>query len=268
MLLITEALLLILAALGQDHRDAVEGQIFPLDMALNSVDDQYEGCREKMTHLVETEYLNKEISNLPDCKKTWQDGERYARTPEDNLTRNNLIAIYVYTNSDINVYRDFNNAVRNGKQKYDDKTFTWYSLQFLLTEAIQILNKTQKKCYSTYRGTNVTFNKHVLNKEVRFGSFTSSSLDRTVAEGFGSKSCFEIYTCEGADLKKYSKFPNEQEVLIPPYEKFKVTAVKTRRDEPDLWCDTVFTLKSSGTRSDLNCALFKKPTKTLKNTSK
>ncbi|CAM4334506.1 unnamed protein product [Leuciscus chuanchicus] len=40
MLLIIEALLLILAALGQDHSAAAAGQICPLDMALDSVDDQ------------------------------------------------------------------------------------------------------------------------------------------------------------------------------------------------------------------------------------
>ncbi|KAK2916857.1 hypothetical protein Q8A67_001231 [Cirrhinus molitorella] len=62
MLLTIEALLLISAALGQDHRAAVEGQISPLDMAPNSVDDQYEGCTEKMRNLVETKYLEKEIS--------------------------------------------------------------------------------------------------------------------------------------------------------------------------------------------------------------
>ncbi|ROL53030.1 hypothetical protein DPX16_7972 [Anabarilius grahami] len=60
MLLIIEALLLILAALGEDHRAAAR-QIFPLDMALNSVDDQYYGCREKMANLVKTKYLKKEI---------------------------------------------------------------------------------------------------------------------------------------------------------------------------------------------------------------
>ncbi|ROL51126.1 hypothetical protein DPX16_12035 [Anabarilius grahami] len=58
MLLIIEALLLILAALGQDHR-AAAGQIFPLDMALNSVDDQYDGCKENMEKLVETKYIEK-----------------------------------------------------------------------------------------------------------------------------------------------------------------------------------------------------------------
>ncbi|ROL51119.1 Ecto-ADP-ribosyltransferase 4 [Anabarilius grahami] len=141
MLLIIEALLLILAALGQDHRAAaVEGQIFPLDMAPDSIDDQYMGCREKMAKLVETKLLNTKF--------------------------------------------------------------------------------------------------------------------------FGKVSCFEIYTCEGADVAKYSKLPHEKEVLIPPYEKFKVTHVKTKEEQKDLWCDTVFTLKSSGIRSDLNCALFKKPSKT------
>ncbi|KAL1276130.1 hypothetical protein QQF64_035753 [Cirrhinus molitorella] len=131
------------------------------------------------------------------------------------------------------------------------------------TDAIQILKKTQKTCYSAFRGTKAEFNKHVLNKEVRFGQFASSSLDRKKAQGFGNVSCFEIHTCKGANLTEYSKLPHEKEVLIPPYEKFKVTAVKTRKDQKDLWCDTVYELKSSGKRSDLNCALFKKPTKTI-----
>ncbi|XP_016149270.1 NAD(P)(+)--arginine ADP-ribosyltransferase 1-like [Sinocyclocheilus grahami] len=265
MLLITEALLLlVIAALGQDHRAAVEGQIFSLDMALNSVDDQYKGCREKMADLVETKYMKQEMSN-PKSKFAiaWKLAEKKYKTPGENLTKNHSIAIYVYTNSGFGVHKEFNEADRNDKNRYKNETYKWYSLHFLLTDAIQILKKTQKKCYSTYRGTNLKFIQNVQNKKVRFGSFTSSSMNRNKTKFFGNVSCFEIYTCEGADLTKYSKLPREREVLIPPYETFKVTAVRTRRGQKDLWCDTVFTLKSSGKRSDLNCALFKKPAKTI-----
>ncbi|XP_026095710.1 uncharacterized protein LOC113067551 [Carassius auratus] len=235
-----------------DHRDAIENEIFPLDMALNSVDDQYDGCTKEMKNLVKTIYLEKEMSEF------WQKGEKYYKAPEDNLAQIHSVAIYVYTSSNATMYRNFTNAVYADKEKYKNNAFTWYSLHFLLTEAIQILKKKQHKCYLTYRGTKVKFDGNVLNTEVRFGSFASSSLNRKVAEEFGNVSCFEIYTCEGADIAKYSRYPDEREVLIPPYEMFKVTAVRTGSDLKHLWCDTVFTLKSSGTRSDLNCAVFQK----------
>ncbi|XP_056091587.1 NAD(P)(+)--arginine ADP-ribosyltransferase 2-like [Rhinichthys klamathensis goyatoka] len=260
MLLIIEALLLILAALGQDHSAAaVEGQIYQLDMAPNSVDDQYDGCKDEMAKLVKTELLKNELKKSPDFKTAWEKGEKFAKSQNDDLTKNHSIAIYVY--SDALVYKPFNNDTRHDKNQYKHMKYKWYSLHFLLTNAIQILKKTQNQCYTTYRGTNL-FYKNVLNKEVRFGSFASSSLDRKVARGFGNVSCFEINTCKGANVTEYSKLPHEKEVLIPPYEKFKVTAVKTRGEQKDPWCETVFYLNSTETRSDLNCALFKKPSKT------
>ncbi|XP_056305661.1 ecto-ADP-ribosyltransferase 5-like [Danio aesculapii] len=248
-----EALLLIVAAL-QDHTVADEGQIYPLDMALNSVDVQYKGCTEKMAALVKTKYLPMEMNNSIEFKNTWQDGESKAKNPQDNLQQIHSVALYVYTNNNSNVYRTFNNAVRGEKQNYKDRKFAWYSLHFLITEGIQILKKTQNKCYSTFRGTTVEFEKDVLNKEVRLGSFTSSSLDRAVAQGFGPRSCFEIETCEGVDVIKYSKYPDQKEVLIPPYEKFKVVAVKTK-GQTGAWCDTLYTLKSSGKISYMNCVV-------------
>ncbi|XP_056306063.1 NAD(P)(+)--arginine ADP-ribosyltransferase 2 [Danio aesculapii] len=260
MLLIIEALL-ILSALEQDYRVAAADLILPLDMASNSVDDQYKGCRDKMANLVKTEYLKKEMSNSEEFRTAWKKGEAFVKDQVDSLTRNNLIAIYVY--SDAGIYRDFNSDTRCDKIKYKQRKYKWYSLHFLLTEAIQILKKTQKKCFSTFRGTNSEFNKNGLNKKVRFGSFVSSSLDRKIASFFGKVSCFEIRTCKGAEVTEYSKLQHEREVLIPPYEVFKVTAVKIREVQIDLWCETVFTLKPSGKKSDLDCALFKKSNKTV-----
>ncbi|XP_050956723.1 erythroblast NAD(P)(+)--arginine ADP-ribosyltransferase-like [Labeo rohita] len=263
MLLIIEALLLILAALGQDHTAAVEG--LKLDMALNSVDDQYKGCTGKMAKLVKTKYLKNELDNTDDFKKVWEIGKKKVTRNWffSKLKTEHKIAIYVYTytqmNPNLKIYDKFNNDTRYGKENYTTMKYKWYSLQFLLTDAIHILKKKQNRCFDTFRGTKFTFEKDVLNKEIRFGSFTSSSLDRTVAEGFGTKSCFEIHTCEGADITKYSKLPHEKEVLIPPYEMFKVTAIRIKADQKHRGCETVFVLKSTGIRSDLNCALFKKP---------
>ncbi|KAK9961645.1 hypothetical protein ABG768_007059 [Culter alburnus] len=254
MLLIIEALLLISSALGQDHREK-------LDMALNSVDDQYKGCTKDMANLVKTKYLQKETSDSKsEFSNAWKDAvnKNKNKTPGDGLTMNHLNAIYVYTNSAFELYNNFNNAVHEDKKQYKKKKYEWYSLHFLLTDAIQILKRTQKKCFLTFRGTKIQFKKNVQNKKVRFGRFTSSSLDRKEAEPFGTKSCFEIRTCEGAELTKYSLHLEEEEVLIPPYETFKVTAVKK-----DLWCETVFVLNSTGRRSDLNCALFKKANETI-----
>lgn len=151
-------------------------------MALNSVDDQYVGCRGNMANLVETKYLKEEMSTF---EVFWNRGKEKVKEAKDGLRINNLIAIHVYT--DYGVYEDLENAVSNGKDKFKDKTFTWYSLHFLLTEAIQILRKAQNKCYDTYQGTDYTYvnAKDVLNKEVRFGSFASSSLDQKVTKFLG-----------------------------------------------------------------------------------
>ncbi|XP_056609529.1 ecto-ADP-ribosyltransferase 4-like [Triplophysa dalaica] len=253
MMLITAALILIItcdAALGRDHEVPVKGI---LDMALNSVDDQYDGCSKNMSDLVKTKYLHEEISvNKSGFGKAWRDGEEKNPGPRDDLTRNNCIAISVYTGS--KVHNEFINAVRIGKQAYKKQTFKWYSLHFFLTEAMQSLKKTQKKCKVTYRGTRDSFEQRTfLKKEIRFGSFASSSLNKNEAKRFGNLSCFEIYTCHGADVTKYSEHRREKEVLIPPYEKFIVTAIRTGQNGD--WCKTVYTLKSSGIQSNLNCAV-------------
>ncbi|XP_073800197.1 ecto-ADP-ribosyltransferase 5-like [Danio rerio] len=243
----------------QNYRVAAVEEIFPLDMAQNSADDQFDGCRDKMARKVHNYYLNNEKNGNPNFKLAWEVGEKAVRpSPENPLNRTHLIAIYVYT--DRIAYAEFNNAVRSGKPKYENGNFKWYSLYFLLTDAVQILKTSQDNCYDTYRGTNVNINdQNVLNTEVRLGSFVSSSQDRNIAKRFGNKSCFEIRTCKGADIAKYSKLPREKEVLIPPYEIFEVTKVQKKTDQQDLWCETVFTLESQNkTRSDLNCAVAKK----------
>ncbi|KAL6486859.1 hypothetical protein MHYP_G00034850 [Metynnis hypsauchen] len=221
------------------HR-SISGEIQPLDMAENSVDDSYEGCRDAMYTLVMSKYMKHERNATSVCSAAWNESL-------GNYIRNGLgvyqsTAISMYT--DNCVYAQFNRASRNGSAAYHSGDFQFYTLHFFLTDAIQQLKKEQTECVTTYRRTSVKFETHVLNKTVRFGSFTSSSLIKSLKE-FGEESCFQIYTCFGAAVENFSAFKNEKEVLIPPYETFLVTAVKIRHKRNNLWCKVVYELRSA-----------------------
>ncbi|XP_076153511.1 GPI-linked NAD(P)(+)--arginine ADP-ribosyltransferase 1-like [Alosa pseudoharengus] len=227
-----------------------------LDMAENSVDDQYQGCTEKMSRLVENTYLKAELKRSKNFSAAWSKGEEWCTRNKKGDTLgeiNSCTALHVYT-LNTTVYTVFNTDTRGGKTQYTGQTYQWYSLHFLLTRAVQVLKDREREngteCRSVYRGTGVPFKKDVLNKEIRLASFTSSSLKLNVTKSFGNVSCFEINTCHGANITEYSASPDQEEVLIPPYETFKVTEV----NNPGLWCKTVYKLQSTGIKSNLNCS--------------
>ncbi|XP_028434364.1 GPI-linked NAD(P)(+)--arginine ADP-ribosyltransferase 1-like [Perca flavescens] len=237
---------------------AGENLVLPLDMAKNSVDDMYNGCQEQMKKVVKY-YLQNEKNNNPIFKAVWDRSEKIVHTQSFNkvLKKDQLVAIYSYTSD--KVYRNFNNAVRTQGPQYKT-TFRYHALHFLLTTAIQAERAFEKKqCLTGYRRVNEYFRQDVKNTHIRFGSFTSASQGRYASEAFGDKSCFEIFTCMGADISRYSKYPQEREVLIPPYEVFKVVEIKKRSTmQRNLPCEVVYKVKSTGYVSKLNCALFPK----------
>ncbi|XP_039658019.1 GPI-linked NAD(P)(+)--arginine ADP-ribosyltransferase 1-like [Perca fluviatilis] len=240
---------------------AGENSVLPLDMAENSVDDSYSGCEDIMKQKV-TQYLQNEKNKDKNFKEVWDSSEKIFYTKFKKwftkvLKKDQLVAIYSYTSD--KVYRDFNNAVRTQGPQYKT-TFGYHALHFLLTTAIQAERAFEKKqCLTGYRRVNVYFRQDVENKSIRFGSFTSASQGRYASEAFGDKSCFEIFTCMGADISRYSKYPEEREVLIPPYEVFNVVEIKKRSTmQPNLPCEVVYKVRSTGYVSKLNCALFMK----------
>ncbi|XP_040001935.1 ecto-ADP-ribosyltransferase 5-like [Xiphias gladius] len=242
----------------------------PLDLAPNAVDDMYTGCKDKMDSRVKKQYLTNERNKDKNFTLAWGEAEKYynkkwrrkkGKRPSTALGKEQIMAIYVYTLDKPNVYLDFNNAVRTQKSMYMT-TFRYHTLHFFLTDALQTLNSRKpeaERCLTGYRRVNSYFSQDVLNKVIRFGSFTSSSMGwYPSAERFGDKSCFEIVTCSGADISLYSKLgESEREALIPPYEVFKVTKTERRSDQKSLPCEVVYKLKSTGkVLSHLNCALF------------
>ncbi|XP_017565691.1 NAD(P)(+)--arginine ADP-ribosyltransferase 2-like isoform X1 [Pygocentrus nattereri] len=242
------ASVLFLMTLSLSVKQSISGGIQPLDMANNSVDDSFEGCRDAMYTLVMSKYIEPEQNATSVCSAAWNKSLA-------NYTRNGLgvyqsAAISMYTDNCI--YAQFNRASRNGSAAYQSGDFQFYTLHFFLTDAIQQLKEEQTECVTSYRRTNVKFETGVLNKTVRFGSFTSSSLIKSLKE-FGEESCFQIYTCFGAAVEKFSAFKNEKEVIIPPYETFLVTNVEKRHKRNNLWCKVVYELRSAGKRSNLQC---------------
>ncbi|KAM8842883.1 ecto-ADP-ribosyltransferase 5-like [Synchiropus picturatus] len=254
--------------------DAVQAPL-DLDLAPNSVDDMYKRCVMRMEK-VAPGLLEKEKSKNSNFKQAWDKAqEKFGAEPRTavkqflNKIRDTItdkaagkitgemsvkekMAVYAYTLNQPPLYKEFNQAVRTEGSSYRT-TFQYHALHFYLTTAVQRLKSMQgTSCRTVYRRVGLSFRRDIVKKSFRFGSFTSSSMDGYASPTFG-KTCFKIETCFGADISQYSEFPNEREVLIPPYEVFTVTAVGENA-EPT--CDVEYQVKSTGnTQSNLNCAL-------------
>ncbi|NWV62677.1 NARE ribosyltransferase, partial [Malurus elegans] len=247
-----------LALLAMTTATAVMDEV-PMDMAPNSFDDQYWGCRDKMTaalpalHRSELQQNSLFAQAWAQARAEWQKrGSRVSPLSSSDQA----IALMAYTMDKpaytvtTPLFETFNTAVREAgysRWQYRNK-FHFKVLHFLLTDALATLRDTQgKRCRDVFRGVsgkqfNVTY-----GKKVRFGQFTSTSLNKTVSEGYGTDTLFQVTTCYGVDIQHVSFNPREQEVLIPPFETFKVTKVTQDGDKTRIW------LHSNGTYSNYNC---------------
>ncbi|XP_034727109.1 T-cell ecto-ADP-ribosyltransferase 1-like isoform X1 [Etheostoma cragini] len=189
---------------------AGENDVLPLDMAKNSVDDMYEGCKDKMKKKA-TQYLMNEKNKDKNFKEVWDSTKKYVldkfkKGKTNLLQKDQLVALYYYTSGKDKAYLDFNNKVRTQRSEYKTK-FGYHALHFYLTTAIRTLQKEKKmnkECLTGYRRVDMYFSQDVTNQEIRFGSFTSASMGRYLNNNtFGDKSCFEIITCMGADISNY-----------------------------------------------------------------
>ncbi|KAF4802828.1 erythroblast NAD(P)(+)--arginine ADP-ribosyltransferase-like protein [Turdus rufiventris] len=153
-----------------------------------------------------------------------------------------------YTMRDL--YKEFNHKVGvagRSPQEYRDN-FHFKTLHFLLTVALATLRAAQEQqCRSVFRGVRTYKFKANVGDSVRFGQFASSTLCENVIKRFGSTTVFKVQTCHGAYIKAFSTHPDEEKVLIPPYEKFNVTKVIPKGEKVEIH------LNSIGTYSKYNC---------------
>ncbi|XP_044046658.1 NAD(P)(+)--arginine ADP-ribosyltransferase 1-like [Siniperca chuatsi] len=221
----------------------------PMSLSLDSVDDMYYSCSQKMLIKVKRHYLPRSTREGLHSTYTKLCALKAMKTKDiyDPLSWNHFRALCAYT---AGAYDELNRAVRKGKASYKT-SFEFHALHFLLSDAIRLLKVNQRSCYTTYRRSKLLFSGES-GQTIRFGSFASSSLNKDLRQ-FGRRSCFEIRTCFGAYLKSYSEFDSdEDEVLIPPYEMFNIVSVDIS-GENDLDCEVVYKLETAGVYSSLNC---------------
>lgn len=230
----------------------------PLDMATDSVDDMYDGCRSEAASVIDLFgvfewHFNRNFS------VAWALAERHAKKPaHKQLKEDHAIVMYIYTKAE-HLRQDFNKAVKTGKHKYSSLRFKFHYFYFFLTDAVQVLHQNQTSCRVTYHRTWKQFNRNVVNTNMRFGAFTLAGSAKQSFDFNGNVSCFEIHTCFGADITNYSASNQVGQVLIPPYEVFRITDILTN----DPWCSVVYKLQSTQIpKRDLNCKLSPKQMKT------
>ncbi|XP_023064925.1 GPI-linked NAD(P)(+)--arginine ADP-ribosyltransferase 1 [Piliocolobus tephrosceles] len=247
-------------------------QEMPLDMALASFDDQYAGCAAAMTaalpDLNHTEFQANKVyaDGWTLASSQWQ--ERQAWGPEWSLSPTRPpppplgfrdehgVALLAYT-ANSPLHKEFNAAVREAGRSRAHYLyhFSFKTLHFLLTEALQLLGRGQRppRCHQVFRGVHgLHFRPAGPGATVRLGGFASASLKNVAAQQFGEDTFFGIWTCLGAPIKGYSFFPGEEEVLIPPFETFQVINASRPAQGP-----ARIYLQALGKRSTYNCEYIK-----------
>ncbi|XP_046900925.1 ecto-ADP-ribosyltransferase 4-like isoform X2 [Hypomesus transpacificus] len=197
-----------------------------LDMAPNTVDDQYEKCRDEMFQVVKGGLLNREL-NTSELSSDWQQETCKMVMPGGEEMHTKALAIYGH-NKRFRV--DFTKAVETlgGNANVYNKDFQFKSFHFLLMDSFQVLKPT--KCQTLFHGSETVYTAGV-GSEVRFGSFVSADekLSSVVEE---SKTVFNITTCLAIDLYNSACQPSDVgSWLLSPAEVFQVKEVKNHSDD-------------------------------------
>ncbi|NWV65897.1 NRT2 ribosyltransferase, partial [Malurus elegans] len=223
--------------------------VVPMDMAPNSFDDRYWGCRHKMTPAL-PKLKDAELQQNTLFAEAWTQAEaewqnRGSPLPP-LLSLDQTIALIAYTGS-TSLYKEFNVAVREAGrsgQHYRDN-FHFKSLHFLLTTALDSLR--DYECQDVYVvERNIQFETK-RGERVRFGQFMSTVPKEMVSEGNEKDTSLMVTTCYGMNKQHFASNPKEQGLLIPPYEIFEVTEFTPPGEKAQTW------LRSVGTLSNYNC---------------
>ncbi|NXG02560.1 NRT1 ribosyltransferase, partial [Sakesphorus luctuosus] len=225
-----------------------------LDMAPNSFDDRYLNCHEEMVEKLPMINRSEFASNKL-YAQVWAEAAAQPPRPQGALRqREEAIALMAYTMSS-GLSKEFNTAVHEGGRSQQEylNNFHYKVMHFLLTEALSDLKgaQTPSACFPVYKTIRGTWSTAKQGQIIRFGQFTSTFLTQQEAEGSGAVTVLRLDTCHGAMIKEFSFQTQQEEVLIPPFETFRVTLISHQSDT------TFIQLSSHGAYSKYNCAWLK-----------
>ncbi|NXS22715.1 NARE ribosyltransferase, partial [Mystacornis crossleyi] len=220
-----------------------------LDMAPNSFDDQYQGCSPNMTK--ELPALNhSEFQQNKIFARAWARAVAEWNNEDSTvsfLPFRHTIALRAYMMDDL--YEEFNTAVREAgrsPEEYRDN-FHFKVLHFLLTDALERLGDSvgwHCQCvFQTLKG--VRFEAEP-GDTVRLGQFMWMS-HCGGSPVTGVDTMLQVETCHSMDFLHLSSNPSKKQVLISPFETFRVVYV-ARGDNM-----VHIQLNSTGTHSKYNC---------------
>nr|XP_046264877.1 ecto-ADP-ribosyltransferase 4-like isoform X2 [Scatophagus argus] len=237
-LLLVGLLMFVVIHLTFSWQDVGGESLQDLNSDLNDI--MYDDCRSPAVVLTDKSTIQM-LDTSTNFSQAWSNAEQKAREPAHNyMEKHHSIAIYMYTNiMQQPMKQELESVERTRKQL--SVAFETSSLYFSLSEAIQILKHSQVTCLTTNYRTETLFKLNTSDKLIRFSTFILGS------DGWDftrNASCFEVNTCFGADITHYSALKQNNQVLIPPYEVFTVTDLKTDAQR----CKVMYRLKSN-----LNC---------------
>uniref|UniRef100_A0A673TRF6 NAD(P)(+)--arginine ADP-ribosyltransferase n=1 Tax=Suricata suricatta TaxID=37032 RepID=A0A673TRF6_SURSU len=233
------------------------------DLAQNSFDDQYQGCSQQvMEKLSQGDYFRKELETHRNYFRVWNNAHltwlNQAKDLPKNINILHAVAILAYTSNN-SIRTDFIRAMASAArtpQEYQH-SFHFKYLHYYLTSAIQLLRKERvgknnSLCYKVHHEMKNINLEASRGATIRFGQFLSTSLLKKEAQKSEKQTLLTIFTCLGAPIEEVSF---KKEVLIPPYELFKV--VNLSYHPRGNWLQ----LQSAGNQSTYNCQLLKASSK-------
>ncbi|XP_036372757.1 GPI-linked NAD(P)(+)--arginine ADP-ribosyltransferase 1-like [Megalops cyprinoides] len=239
--------LLLVATISGAMADTCLGDNKQVDMAFSAVDDQYRSCTDRIMGDVTGSdgLLRAELKADGSFQDSWTQAEGCNKTvPGLNEYHSKALALYTSWNRTFPNTFDTDTQALGPDPSVYRRYFPYKSLHFLLTDAVRVLREQQGPVCRTVSGRRGGWELQPRRGDrVRIGRFflgyprySSRTFDLTVR------------TCHGVELTPCSS--RRGRVLVPPYESFKVVAVR------GVGRERRFYLESIGTYSNLQCALY------------